>query len=216
LGRTKPVNIYGPPGTEASVQGLLQFLTVSSEIRISDGTNTIPVNKLFSGHDTGVGMIFRDANIKVTAAENTHFHFKPGSPAYGKYKSYSYRFDTPDRSVVFTGDTGPSDAVTQLARGADMLVSEATNPVDEFKETQIKLGAWQAKTPEEQAGSIRHHIEEHLLPEEVGKMAAGAGVKTVILTHLQPSPNNDYGRYVELVKKHFSGQVLVAKDLMEF
>jgi ribonuclease BN (tRNA processing enzyme) len=71
-------------------------------------------------------------------------------------------------------------------------------------------------TPEEQAGMIRHHIEEHLLPEEIGKMAAGAGVKTVVLTHLQPSPNNDYGRYVELVKKSFSGQILVAKDLMEF
>ena len=198
------------------MQGLLQFLTVSSEIRISDGTNTIPVNRLFSGHDTGAGMIFQDANVRVAAVENTHFHFKPGSPAYGKYKSYSYRFDAADRSVVFTGDTGPSDAVTQLARGADMLVSEATNPVEEFKETQIRLGSWQAKTPEEQAGLIRHHIEEHLLPEEIGKIAAGAGVKTVVLTHLQPSPNNDYSRYIELVKKSFSGQVLVAKDLMEF
>lgn len=214
--RTKPVNIYGPPGTAASVQGLLQFLTVSSEIRISDGTNATVVSKLFSGHDTGVGTIFQDANVRVTAVENTHFHFPPGSPGYGKYKSYSYRFDTPDRSVVFTGDTGPSDAVTQLAKGADMLVSEATNPIDEFKEGLIKSGRWPAMTPEEQAGMIRHHIEEHLLPEEIGKMAAGAGVKTVVLTHLQPSPNNDYGRYVELVKKSFSGQILVAKDLMEF
>jgi ribonuclease BN (tRNA processing enzyme) len=216
LDRRKLVNIYGPPGTEASVRGLLQFLTVSAEIRISDGTNTIPVNQLFSGHDVGAGMIFQDTNVKVTAVENTHFHFQPGSPAYGKYKSYCYRFDTPDRSVVFTGDTGPSDAVTQLAKGADVLVSEATNPVEEFKATQIKLGLWQSKTPEEQAGMIRHHIEEHLLPEELGKMAAGAGVKTVILTHLQPSPNNDYTRYVDLVKKSFSGQVLVAKDLSEF
>lgn len=34
------------------------------------------------------------------------------------------RFDTPDRSFVFTGDTGPSDAVTKLAEGADVLVTE--------------------------------------------------------------------------------------------
>ena len=214
--RTKLVDIYGPAGTGASVQGLLQFLTVSAEIRISDGTNTMPINKLFGGPDTGVGVIFQDANVKVTAAENTHFHFKPGSPGYGKYKSYSYRFDTPDRSVVFTGDTGPSDDVTELAKGADMLVSEVTSPTDEFKDLQIKQGRWQLMTPEEQAGSIRHHIEEHLLPEEVGKIAAGAGVKTVVLTHLQPSPNDDYGRYIEAVKKIYSGQVLVAKDLMEF
>jgi ribonuclease BN (tRNA processing enzyme) len=214
--RLKPVNVYGPPGTEASVQGVMQFLVVSSEIRLSDGTSTIPINGMFSGHDTGVGVIFQDANVKVTAVENTHFHFKPGSPGYGKYKSYSYRFDTPVRSVVFTGDTGPSDAVTELAKGADLLVSEVTSPVDEFKDSLIKDGRWELFTPEQQASSIRHHIEEHLTPAEVGKIAAGAGVKTVVLTHLQPSPNDDYGLYVTLVKKVYSGQVLVAKDLMEF
>jgi ribonuclease BN (tRNA processing enzyme) len=120
--RTKQVNIYGPPGTGASVQGLLGFLAVNSEIRISDGTKTVPANKVFSAHDTGVGTVFQDANVKVTAVENTHFHFQPGSPGYGKYKSYAYRFDAPGRSVVFTGDTGPSDAIAELAKGADLLV----------------------------------------------------------------------------------------------
>jgi ribonuclease BN (tRNA processing enzyme) len=47
-------------------------------------------------------------------------------------------------------------------------------------------------------------------------MAARADVKTVVMTHTPPSPNNDYSRYLEEVKKHYSGQVLVAKDLMEF
>jgi ribonuclease BN (tRNA processing enzyme) len=210
------VNIYGPPGTAEAVKGLVQFLTVSSEIRISDGTRTVPSAKLFSAHDTGVGVIFQDANVKVTAVENTHFHFPPGSPGYGKYKSYSYRFDAADRSVVFTGDTGPSDAVAELAKGADVLVSEVTNPVDEFKEQQMRVGRWQQMNPEEQASSIRHHIEEHLLPDDLGKLAARANVKTVVMTHLQASPKDDYSRYVEEVKKHFSGQVLVAKDLMEF
>ena len=114
--RTNLVNIYGPPGTAASVQGLLQFLTVSSEIRISDGTSSVPASKVFSGHDAGVGTIFRDTNVTVTAVENSHFHFPPGSPGYGKYKSYTYRFDAADRSVVFTGDTGPSDAVLHLPK----------------------------------------------------------------------------------------------------
>jgi ribonuclease BN (tRNA processing enzyme) len=210
--RSNLVNIYGPPGTAASVQGLLQFLTVSSEIRISDGTHTVPASKVFSGHDAGVGTIFRDANVTVTAAENSHFHFPPGSPGYGKYKSYAYRFDAADRSVVFTGDTGPSDAVAELAKGADLLVSELTNPVDDYKAQQIKSGRWQRWTAEEQKALLRHHVEEHLLPDEVGKLAARANVKAVVLTHL----NDDYVRHVEEIKKHFSGQVLIAKDLMEF
>lgn len=214
--RRKEVNIFGPPGTEFAVAGLIQFLSVSSDIRISDGTHTVLVKDLFKPHDKGVGVIFQDANVKVTAVENTHFHFKAGSPSYGKAKSYSYRFDTAERSVVFSGDTGPSDALVELARGADVLVSEATNPVDEYTAAQIRLGTWQARTPEEQADLIRHHIEEHLLPDDLGKMAAAAGVKMVVMTHLQPSPNDDYSRYVALVKKSFSGEVHVARDLAEF
>ena len=212
----KVVGIYGPPGTVASVHGLLEFLTVNAEIRISDGTKTLPATRLFSSKDLGEGLVFQDANVKVTAVENTHFHFPPGSPGYGKYKSYAYRFDAADRSIVFTGDTGPSDAVADLAKCADLLISEATNPVDEFKEGAIKTGIWQQMTSEEQRNFIRHHIEEHLLPEDLGKMAARANVRTVVMTHLQPAPNDDYSRYVNEVKKHYSGQVLVAKDLMEF
>ena len=60
----------------------------------------------------------------VTAAENTHYSFPPGSDMDKRFDSLSFRFDLPDRSIVYTGDTGPSDAVTALARGADVLVSE--------------------------------------------------------------------------------------------
>jgi ribonuclease BN (tRNA processing enzyme) len=216
--RTKPVNIYGPLGTETLVKALLQTLSVYSDLLISDGrAPTVPVAKGFFGHDTGTGAIYQDANVKVTAAENTHFNFPPGTPAYGKYKSYAYRFETPDRVIVFTGDTGPSAGVTELAKGADMLVSEVMS-VEEWKEQQIKIGRWQSMTPEQQAASIRHLSQEHLTPDEVGKMATRAGVKTVVLTHLPATADSkdDYKRFGEQVKKHFSGQVLVAKDLMTF
>ena len=216
--RTSPVDIYGPPGTAASVQGLLQFLTVNSDIRISDGTKIVPASKVFSGHETGAGTIFQDANVKVTAVENSHFHFQPGSPGFGKYKSYAYRFDAPDRSIVFTGDTGPSDAVAGLAKGADLLVSEVTSSIDEYKQDQIRSGRWQTMTPEQQAGALRHMTEEHLTTEEVGKMATRAGVKTVVLTHLpaRGNPKEDYQAFAGQVKKEFSGAVLIANDLMEF
>ena len=46
------------------------------------------MTELFRGHDVKPGVIYQDANVKVTAVENTHFHFEPGSPAYGKYHSY--------------------------------------------------------------------------------------------------------------------------------
>ncbi len=215
--RTKPVHVYGPPGTEETVRGILPFLDVNAEVRMGDGTRTFMASKIFNGHNKDPGVIFQDANIKVTAAENTHFHFAPGNAAYGKYRSYSLRFDTADRSIVFTGDTGPSDVVSALAKGADLLVSEV-NSIEEYKARQLKSGRWQKMTPKQQEGSLRHMIEEHLSPEQVGEMAARAGVKAVLLTHLPATadPKDEYARFGELVKKHFSGQVLIAKDLMQF
>jgi len=100
LNRTKPVNVYGPPGTETLVKALMQVLTISSDIRISDGTRLVPIAKLFFGHDKETGAIYQDSNVKVSAAENSHFNFPAGTPAYGKYKSYAYRFETADKVVV--------------------------------------------------------------------------------------------------------------------
>jgi len=213
--RTKPINVYGPPRTAELVKAAVQYFTISAEIRIADGDRTVPLAQVFFGHDVGTGVIYQDANVKVTAVENSHFDSHKG-PAYGKHKSYSYRFETPHRVIVFTGDTGPSDAVTELARGADLLVSEAIS-VEDRKQNLINRGRWQAMTPDEQARIMRRATEGHLTLDVIGKMATRANVKTVVLTHLTPrAGTDDYTAWAEEVKKHFSGQVLIAKDLMEF
>jgi ribonuclease BN (tRNA processing enzyme) len=214
--RVEPINVYGPPGTEALIKAAIGYFHGDEEIRISDGSRTVPIEKVFFGHDVGIGVVYQDPNIKVTAAENSHFHFRPGSPAYGKYKSYSYRFETPDRVIVFTGDTGPSEAVTALAKDADILVTEVVS-VEDVKEVAVRQGRWQAMSAQEQTEYIRHMEEEHLTPQQIGAMATRAGVKTVVLSHLTPRPGtDDYTPWAEEVRKHFSGKVLVAKDLMEF
>ncbi|HZR62623.1 MAG TPA: MBL fold metallo-hydrolase [Xanthobacteraceae bacterium] len=213
--RAEPIDIYGG-GVEALVRGAIDYLTPNADIRWSEGKKR-PMADVFHGHDVSPGVIYQDANVKVTAVENTHFHFQPGDPAYGKYHSYSYRFDTPDKVVFFTGDTGPSDAVVELARGADLYVTECTSP-DDVVALFKKTGAWQAKTPAEQEGFLRHMHEEHVTPEDIGKMAAKAGVKAVVMTHLgpTPNPNDDYQRYVDGAKKYYSGPIILAKDLMKF
>ena len=165
--------------------------------------------------DTGV--IYQDANIKVTAVENSHFDFHYGGPAAGKHKSYSYRFETPDRVIVFTGDTGPSDAVTELAKGADLLVTKPLRSRIGCN-GMINSGRWQAMTPAEQAGIMRQATQGHMTSDDIGKMATRANVKTVVLSHLSARADgtDDYTPWAAEVKKYFSGQVLIAKDLMEF
>jgi ribonuclease BN (tRNA processing enzyme) len=213
--RREPIDIYGG-GVEALVKGAIAYLTPNAEIRWAEGKRR-PMADLFHGHDIAPGLVYQDGNVKVTAVENTHFNFPAGSPPIGKYRSYPYRFDTPGRVVVFSGDTGPSDALTEMAKGADVLVTEVTSPND-VVEVFKRNGIWQAKTPAEQEGFIRHMKEAHVTPEEVGKMAAKAGVKSVVLTHFSPTtdPEDDYQRYVDGAKKFFPGPIFVAKDLMRF
>jgi ribonuclease BN (tRNA processing enzyme) len=213
--RAEPIDIYGG-GVEALVKGAIAYLTPNAEIRWAEGKRR-PMADTFRGHDVGPGLIYQDNNIKVTAVENTHFHFEPGTPPYGKYHSYSYRFETSGRVVFFTGDTGPSDAVVEAAKGADLYVTETTSPED-VVELFKKNGAWQAKTPAEQEGFLRHMHEEHVTPTDIGQMATKAGVKAVVMSHLGPSinPNDDYQRFVDEAKKYYSGPITIAKDLMKF
>jgi ribonuclease BN (tRNA processing enzyme) len=202
----------------------VQYFTISADIRIADGGRTIPIGQLFFGHDVGTGVIYKDASITVTAIENTHFDFQkvPASagpnaarPNSARPKSYSYRFDTPGRVIVFTGDTGPTEALVELAKGADLLVSEA-NSIEERMKDLTKSGQWQVMTPDEQARIKRQMAEGHLSTDDVGKMATRAGVKTVVLTHLTWKADDDYSTWADEVQKHFAGPVLIAKDLKEF
>jgi len=214
--RTEPIDVYGPPGTETLVGAAVQYFTLSSNLRIRDGGRTVPVARVFVGHDRGVGVVYQDANVKVMAVANTHFQFHEAGPASANERSYSYRFETPDRTIVFTGDTGPSDAVTDLARGADLLVSEV-NSFDARMKEMIQDGRWQTMTESERTGITTQATRGHLSPEDVGKMAARAGVKMVVMTHLTFTPNEaDYAAWADEVRKHFSGRVVVADDLMEF
>jgi ribonuclease BN (tRNA processing enzyme) len=212
--RREPIEIYGPPGTEETVRGALAFDSVDEKIRMSE-TRATPLEKIVVAHDVGTGEIYHDDNLTVTAVENTHFQFAKGSPAYGKYKSYAYRFQIGDKAVVFTGDTGPAPAIQQLAKGADILVSEAL-ALDEIKTRMEKAGRWQKMTKAERDGWYMHMHKEHITPAEAGELAAAAGVKTLILSHLSSSgaEHDDYKRFVGAAALHFKGKVIAAHDLM--
>ena len=214
--RKEPIEIYGPPGTEETVQGALAFNKVDEEIRLSENRDQ-PLGTIVKAKNVGTGVVYQDDNMKVVTQENSHFQFQPGSPAYGKYKSYAYRFETKHGTIVFTGDTGPSDQLATFAKGADILVSEAL-AVDEIRARMQRAGQWQKLTDSEKAGWEMHMSQEHITPEQAGKLAADAGVKTLVLSHLSASgiDNDDYARFVERAATTFKGKIVAAKDLMEF
>lgn len=214
--RKQPLDVYGPPGTAAIVAGAIQYMSVNAGIRWDEGRKT-PLPQVFVGHDVGTGVVYHDGNITVRAIENTHFHFTAESPAYGKYKSYSYRVEAPGRVIVFTGDTGPFSGLADFAQNADLLVTEISS-VDYVQKGLEKSGVWDAMNAAQQAAFLKHLAEEHLSAEDVAMLATGAHVKTVVLVHLPTSsiPNDDYAGLADQVRAHFAGAVVAAKDLMSF
>ena len=213
--RTEPINVYGPPRTKELVDATVRYCSISADIRIADGGRSVPLDKVFFGHDVGIGEAYQADNIRVSAPANTHFSFHQGDAA-GLYKSYSYRFETPDRVIAFTGDTGFSPAVTALVRDADVLVTE-TSSCDERKTRMIKDGTWQAMSVAEQEGIMRQATQGHMGLDNIGMLATQAGVRKVVLSHLtRRAESTDYEPWAEEVRKHFSGEVVVAEDLMEF
>lgn len=213
--RTTPIEIYGS-GVDRLVAGTIAYLTPNAEIRASMG-RAHPLAGTVAAREIVPGLIYEDAKVKVTAVENTHFQFAPGTPPHGVYRSYSYRFETPDRVVVFAGDTGPSDALQALAKDADVLVTEVGDP-DAVIALARRSGAWQRKTPEEQAGQLRHLRDEHLPAATIGQLAAAANVKLVVMTHLVTTVDldDDYQRYIADARVFYAGPIVIAKDLQRF
>src|SRR5438067_482260 len=74
------------------------------EIRVHGGEPSNKTGYGGAGHDVPAGVVYRDSLVTVTAFEVPH----------GRWPhAYGYRFDTPDRSVVISGDTRASDAVVR-------------------------------------------------------------------------------------------------------
>ncbi len=215
---TTPLTVYGPPGTKAIVTGLIDAMRPSArsgfgvpgEVPIDPGAS-ITVVEL----DDGAVVKLDDFTVRV--ASNSHYSFPPDSQNAKDFRSLSFRFDLPERSIVYTGDTGPSDKVTALAKGADMLVTELIDI--EATLTNLRRRARQL-SPEEAANMERHLRDHHVTTTDIGKMASAAGVKEVVVTHLAgggaATEPGAADRYAAEIGKLFSGRVRIAKDQDRF
>lgn len=110
--------------------------------------------------------------VTIRAVQNSHYSFSPGSTQDYAFKSYSYRFDLPGRSILYTGDTGPSTAVEQLGKGADLLVSEL---IDVAATVAMVRRIAPDQTGSQLEAKRRRLTEHHLSPDQVGDMARRSG-----------------------------------------
>lgn len=193
------VDAWGPPPLKRMTKLFFEMNAGEMATRVADEGRK-PLEALVHVHEHNAGgLVMQDENVKVTAALVKHPPVEP---------SFAYRFDAADRSIVISGDTSPCDSVVELARGADVLVHEVM--MVQAVERLVARVPNAAKLKE----SILSH---HTSVEDAGRIAQKAGVKLLVLSHFVPpdDPAITDQMWFDAARTHFSGEIIVGKDLLE-
>jgi ribonuclease BN (tRNA processing enzyme) len=169
------------------------------ETRIEDEGRPDPRPLLIAKDITEDGVVLQTPDVKVTAFRTPHPPITD---------NFAYKFETPDGTIVFSSDTAYNPKLAEFAHGADVLVHECLYvPAVDRLVLKTKNGATLKK----------HLLVSHTTTEDVGRIAAAAGVKVLVLSHFVPGddPLVTDDDWTEGVKKSFSGRIIVAKDLMQ-
>jgi ribonuclease BN (tRNA processing enzyme) len=196
------VRAFGPPPLSQMTEDILRAYKTTMDFWAED-FKTKPLESVKVQEVSAAGTVMQDDKVRISAAIVSH---PPVTPAL------AYRFDFRDRSIAFSGDTAPSDAVVQIAKGADVLVHEAmyVPAVEQYAKDQIAKGQ-----PLKLEGFMAHMNADHTPVETVGRIAHEAGVKTLVLSHLSPAIDGlDDDTWRAPAAKYFKGEILVGKDLM--
>ncbi len=199
-GLNHEVNAFGPIGLAALAKAYWESNSFDIDIRIPDEGKPDPRKLLIVKEIEASGPVMNTDRVKVSAFQTPH-------PPILK-KNFAYKFETPDGVIVYACDTEYNPKLAEFAKGADILIHEALYvPGVDALVSRIK-----------NAATLKAHLlAAHTTTEDVGRIAQGAGVKKLVLSHLVPGddPSITDAMWTEGVRKHYSGNVVVARDLME-
>lgn len=193
------IDSYGPVGLTAMTRAFWELNRFDIETRIADEGRP-DLRTMVTAHEvTADGPVMQDERVRVTAFRTPH------PPIVD---NFAYKFEAPGRTIVFSSDTAYNPKLADFARGADVLVHEVMyGPGVDALVARVPNGA-----------TLKAHLlASHTLTEDVGRVAAAAGVKTLVLSHLVPGddPGITDEMWTDGVRRHFNGRIVVGKDLME-
>ena len=192
-----PTVVYGPPGTQKVVDGMMAMLTPDqkyrhdhhADLRSGPGLQVVV-------HEVAPGDEFKIGDARVIVGRTDH---RPVTPTIG------FRIEAEGKSVVLAGDTVPCSELDDLCRGADIYVQTVLRP-DLLELVKQFVPALASRTTDT--------LDYHSSVEDAAKTATRAGVKTLMLTHyvpaMQPGQEADW---VALAAAHFGGNIVLGPDL---
>jgi ribonuclease BN (tRNA processing enzyme) len=187
-GRLVPFEIYGPPGLRAMVRHVMQGWREDIRVRLDGLEPAVRAAYTVRARDGKPGEIYRDEAVRVTAFPVPHGSWK---------HAYGYVFETGGKKIVISGDTTVSDRVAEAARGCDILVHEC-----------YSQKGWEGRTPEWR----KYHAAVHTSAPDLGKLAARARPRKLVLYHQLPMGQSPEQMLRE-VREHFTGEVVYGRDL---
>ena len=188
LGRTAPLRVFGPRGTQAMMEHLALAYGADVRIRLRGGEPSNKTGYRATTRDVSPGLVYRDANVTVTAFAVAHGAWP---------QAFGYRFQTADRTIVVSGDTRPTDELLRQCVGCDVLVHE----VYSAERFATRAPAWQ-----------RYHARYHTSTFELAALAARAKPKLLVLYHQLYWGDDDEG-LLRQVRSRYSGAVVSGRDL---
>lgn len=191
LGRENPLAAYGPAGLQDMTHHILDAWKKDIEVR-TQGLEKQSAPPRVQVHEIQPGVVYQDANVKVTA-----FLVRHGSWD----QAFGYRFDTPDRSIVISGDTSPADSVVKACNGCDLLLHEM------YDDSMIKAG------DQHSAPAREYFAHFHTSAQELAKIASEARPKLLVLYHQMGVPVDDAQMLNALRNSGYKGAVVSAHDL---
>jgi ribonuclease BN (tRNA processing enzyme) len=194
--RAKPFPVYGPRGLRRMTNHLLAAFSEDIKIRTNGLEHEVPGGYRIDVQEIRAGIVYEKNGVRVTAIDVQH----------GAWKyAFGYRIDTPDRSIVISGDTRPSEALVKAAQGVDVLIHEV------YSAAGLK--------PEDRPGGKdwpQYCREFHTSDVELGVLAARIQPKVLILDHTIRFGASDEDLLGAIRRAGYAGKAVVGKDLDRF
>ena len=187
-GREKPLELYGPAGIKAMAEHVAAAWEEDNRYRLYGLEPAAPEGWKINAHEIDEGVVYHDERVTVEA-----FKVKHGTWP----NAFGYRFTTPDKVIVISGDAAYDPTIEKMATGADILIHEvvseqAVNARDPF---------WQ-----------NYHRSNHTTSHELAALASRAKPGLLILYHVLVFGLED-DIVLEEVKARYDGNVVLAEDL---
>lgn len=188
LDRDAALEVFGPVGLRAMTDNILAAYQEDRDIRINGLEKGNPEGYKVTVHEIQPGIIYKDSNVTVKAFRVHHGSWK---------EAFGFRFETPDKIIVVSGDCTYSEELVRNAKDCDILVHEVYSMEGLAKREK----RWQ-----------EYHSTFHTSTAQLAAIASQVKPKLLLLTHVLFFGSTEASLLQEL-GQHYTGKVMLGRDL---